>query len=35
MCNILYIFLNHMREIVIYYIYAIKKQVEECAINYT
>jgi hypothetical protein len=30
----LYIILNHMREIVIYYIYVVAKQVEECAISY-
>jgi hypothetical protein len=28
----LYIILNHMREIVIYYIYVIAKQIEECVI---
>jgi hypothetical protein len=31
----LYIILNHMREIVIYYIHVITKQVEECAISCT
>jgi hypothetical protein len=31
----LYIILNHMREIVIYYIYVIMKQVEESAISCT
>jgi hypothetical protein len=31
----LYIILNHMREIVIYYIYVITKQVEEFAISCT
>jgi hypothetical protein len=31
----LYIILNHMREIVIYYIYVIEAQVEECAISCT
>jgi hypothetical protein len=29
----LYIILNHIREIVIHYIYHIEKQVEECAIS--
>jgi hypothetical protein len=31
----LYIILNHMREIVIYYIYVIAVQVEECTISCT
>jgi hypothetical protein len=31
----MYITLNHMRYIVIYYIYVIEKQVEECFINCT
>jgi hypothetical protein len=31
----LYNILNHMRKLVIHYIYVIEKQVEECAINCT
>jgi hypothetical protein len=31
----LYVILNHIRQIVIHYIYVIEKQVEECAINCT